>query len=69
MNINPKITAKRIIAAVRKDDGVGFCIVCGKSQRFIEPDAEGYTCEHKKCGGATVYGAEQLLLMGHGDGY
>ncbi len=63
MTINPKVTEKRIVSAVKRDDGTGFCIVCGKTQRFVEPDAEGYTCDKPRCAGATVYGAEQLLLM------
>lgn len=63
MILHPSITEKRIVSAAKKDDGIGFCIVCGKTQRFVEPDAEGYTCAKPRCAGATVFGAEQLLLM------
>ena len=85
MNVHSKVTEKRIISAVKRDDGTGFCIVCGGSQRFVEPDAEQYPCARKRCPSHTeprantnangdivsnayihgsVYGAEQLLLMG-----
>ncbi len=64
MTLHPTLTEKRIVSAVRKDDGIGFCIKCGKKSRnFVEHDAAGYTCDYVKCAGATVYGAEQLLLM------
>ena len=35
-----------------------FTVECG-----VEPDAEGYECP--ECGGHTVIGAEQALLMGN----
>lgn len=63
MTIHPSITEKRLVSATRKDNGTGFCIACGKAQTFVEPDAQGYTCAKPRCAGATVYGAEQLLLM------
>lgn len=62
MTLHPSITESRIVRAVKRDDGTGFCIACGKTQRYTEPDASGYTCARLKCGGATVYGAEELLL-------
>ncbi len=63
MTLHPSITEKRIVLAVRRDDGTGFCIACGKTQRYVEPDAERYTCAKPRCAGPTVYGAEQLLLL------
>ena len=62
--IHASLTERRIISAVSKDNGIGFCIACGrKAKGFVEPDAEGYTCGFARCAGATVYGAEQLLLL------
>ncbi len=62
--IHASLTERRIVSAVRKNNGIGFCIVCGrKAKSFCEPDLEGATCEFARCAGATVYGAEQLLLL------
>ena len=44
------------------DDMTGICIRCGLEQGPVEPDAERYECED--CQMPSVYGAEQLLLMG-----
>lgn len=41
---------------------VGFCIACGETAEGVEPDARKYDCE--SCDKATVYGAEELALMG-----
>lgn len=41
----------------------GRCILCGASRGTCEPDARKYTCE--KCGQPSVYGLEELLLMGY----
>lgn len=59
--LHPSITESRIVRAVKRDDGTGFCIACGKAQKFVEPDAERYACA--KCKALAVYGAEQLLLL------
>ena len=40
----------------------GFCISCGFRQGGCEPDASRYTCED--CGKPTVYGAEEIIMMG-----
>lgn len=40
----------------------GYCINCGESRECTEPDATEYPCED--CGTNTVYGAEELLIMG-----
>lgn len=40
----------------------GFCLACGNAVEGIEPDARKDTCPH--CGEATVYGVEELMLMG-----
>ena len=57
-----KIDSDELIAAVQADDNRGFCIECGEEAFGVEPDARQYTCE--SCGLATVYGAEELLMMG-----
>jgi DNA-directed RNA polymerase subunit RPC12/RpoP len=40
----------------------GLCMACGTENYGVEPDARGYKCE--ECGNRSVYGAEELLLMG-----
>ena len=40
----------------------GGCLYCGSTQGPVEPDARRYKCE--TCGRATVFGAEELLVMG-----
>ena len=41
----------------------GFCDACGAEAYGVEPDARNYTCE--ACGAHEVYGAEELVIMGH----
>lgn len=55
------LTVDQIIAAVEKDDNLGFCIACGEEAFSVEPDARQYKCE--SCGERKVYGAEELLIM------
>jgi len=43
-------------------DNEGFCLACGDSADYVEPDARRYVCD--SCGQAKVYGLEELLLMG-----
>lgn len=43
-------------------DMTGFCIECGAARDCCEPDARRYACE--VCGARSVYGAEELVLMG-----
>ena len=40
----------------------GFCISCGATRDCCEPDAREYVC--LECGKKTVYGAQELVLMG-----
>ena len=56
------ISQARIVAAVERGDGTGFCQGCGATAHNVEPDARGYTCE--SCGKPDVYGAEELLMGG-----
>jgi len=44
------------------EDYTGFCIECGAERDSCEPDAREYECE--ECGQNSVYGAEELLVMG-----
>jgi hypothetical protein len=55
------ITAERYHEATEWYEG--FCTACADFTRdSTEPDAEGYHCP--ECGGDTVVGAENALLMG-----
>jgi len=59
-----RVTLEQILAAVEADDNRGFCLACGAEAFNVEPDAREYECE--TCGESRVYGAEELLIMGHG---
>lgn len=43
------------------DNGEGWCLSCGELAYGVEPDARRYECEC--CGGKSVYGLEELLVM------
>jgi hypothetical protein len=43
-------------------DTTGFCVACGAEVLGVEPDARQDACEG--CGEETVYGVEELLVMG-----
>ena len=60
LKMHPSITADKIIAAVKADDNLGFCIACGAEVGSVEPDARKYECE--SCGEHAVYGAQELLF-------
>lgn len=68
IQINPKtgkIVGKRFpLSEIMEasDDMAGFCVACGNRQDGCEPDARKYLCED--CGNRTVYGAEELAVMG-----
>ena len=59
-----KITEKRLMAAIKSGEYIGFCTACGAEHGECEPDARKYPCEN--CGEDKVYGAEELLLCGAG---
>jgi hypothetical protein len=40
----------------------GFCLACGAMRDCCEPDARKYKCD--ECGRHTVYGAEEIAIMG-----
>ena len=56
-----RFTLKRLEAAARQY--AGFCAACGRKHYELEPDARGGECS--RCGTRTVYGAEELVLMGY----
>jgi nitrate/TMAO reductase-like tetraheme cytochrome c subunit len=44
------------------DNSEGRCLSCHDTAYGVEPDAREYVCE--SCGEATVYGMQELLIMG-----
>ena len=45
------------------DEGsIGYCIRCGSERDCCEPDARRYLCE--ECGKTSVYGTQELIIMG-----
>jgi len=64
MKMHESITIERISEAVNQsmlDLGYpGFCTLCGTEVEGIEPDATEIDCP--RCGGKTLYGAEELML-------
>ena len=63
--INKRDLMDAVQRTIMDDEMVGLCTACGYEQGGVEPDGEQYECE--SCGANTVYGAEQLLLMGYAD--
>lgn len=53
---------EEVMSVIENDEMAGFCIECGERHDNIEPDARQYLCEY--CEKNTVYGAEEILLMG-----
>jgi hypothetical protein len=63
MPIHPSITTTKLVNAIKRDDGTGYCTVCGrKAKHFCEPDLDNQPCQFKGCGALAVCGAEQILL-------
>lgn len=50
---------------LRNDENIGICLSCNNEQDGCEPDARKYKCDD--CGKQTVYGLEELLIMGEID--
>lgn len=63
-NMKRKVTAERVLKAVKRDDYSGFCLACAAGASGCEPDMRKGKCE--SCGEFKVYGAEECLLMGVG---
>ena len=56
------LTVDEIIEAVESyDESIGFCMKCGQEHSCVEPDGRGLVCE--VCESASVYGAEEILIM------
>lgn len=53
-----------IMSAVYANEPIGFCMECDAEHHGIEHDARNCTCEECECD--SVYGAEELLIMGVG---
>jgi hypothetical protein len=45
-----------------RDMDIGMCVKCGAEKECCEPDARKYKCDD--CGLRSVYGSEELLIMG-----
>jgi hypothetical protein len=60
--INSSITFERITAIIATGDNRGLCITCAEEIDGVEPDSRGLECE--TCGTPTVFGAEEVLLIG-----
>ena len=62
---HPSITINRVMDAIEEShldcSNPGFCTNCGAETDGVEPDAEKGRCD--QCRLASVYGAEQLLLI------
>ena len=53
-------TLEQILDA--EENMTGFCVQCSAERDSCEPDARKYPCE--ECGKKSVYGAQELALMG-----
>ena len=63
MSVHASITEDRLVDAIESLEYLGYCTQCGSEHDSIEPDTSRETCE--ACGTPTLYGAEQLIIMGH----
>ena len=60
--VHPDVTFDHLQEAIDSHDNPGMCIACGCDAGGVEPDAEKYPCD--ECGKHTVYGVEQVVLLG-----
>ena len=60
--ISARVLNLAIDALENDHDDTGFCIRCLEEHDCCEPDAREYPCEC--CGSNTVYGAEEIVMMG-----
>jgi hypothetical protein len=58
----PVLSESEAQAMMFDAEDMGFCVACGQEAYGVEPDARRYRCE--SCDSDTVYGLEQLILMG-----
>lgn len=59
-----ELTEEQMQEAVFGLDSPGRCVECGEEVNGVEPDAREYRCPNPNCGELSVYGLEELLLMG-----
>ena len=57
-----ELTESEMSEAMFGLDSPGRCTSCGEEADGVEPDARAYICE--SCGEPSVYGLEELLIMG-----
>lgn len=57
-----KAVMERALRACDNDELAGFCLTCSAEFQPLEGDAREELCEN--CGAASVYGAEEIVLMG-----
>ena len=55
------LTGETVLEAMYSHESIGFCLACGQEHSCVEPDGKGLVCE--VCGAASVYGAEEILIM------
>jgi hypothetical protein len=60
--IVPVVSAEEMEQIMFGMDSPGWCLTCGEEVDGVEPDARRYHCEC--CDKRTVYGMEELLMMG-----
>ena len=63
MSVHSSITEDLLIDSIESLEYLGYCTQCGSEHDRIEPDTSKEKCE--ECGKPAVYGAEQLIIMGH----
>lgn len=65
--IHPSVTEKRVIARMEAEmytlANPGICLACGADRDGCESDATNYECHD--CGDHMVFGAGEIMLMGH----
>ncbi len=61
--IDPEVLMQAVADSMTDCSNPGFCTECGLEHDGCEPDARNYKCED--CGTNTVFGAEELLIMGY----
>ena len=60
--IVPVVSSEEMEQIMFGMDSPGWCLTCGEEVDGVEPDARRYHCEC--CDKRTVYGMEELLIMG-----
>lgn len=61
-SVHCSMTEDLLVDAIESLEYLGYCTQCGSEHDRIEPDTSKEKCE--ECGTPTLYGAEQLIIMG-----